>query len=564
MRAIDRIIEVKVRGGHLTKDNRNAGTQHEANVTFLRIDFDEGWDSYAKKVTFWDALMGNPVKRTLTTDMLENVQASTRVYLIPIPGEAMGEGGDLTFIVDGYYVEPFFGYREYLTLSAPVEGVDEYTIGLADVLNEEEQDALRGRQLSIDGKVYTIVGVGYKGDSQHTILTLGEAPVGVEEGKLIYPADGKRKRSLADTLWVKPAPIEEDAAEPTDPTPTQAEQLQVQIDHIKDDIQDAEVAAGNALRYAEEAETSANGATAAAQYAAQQANSALEATSIASLAAGAAQKSADAAAKSEASADEHKAAAQAAAEAAEQNKVDSEACQKAAEAAHAAADAANTSAAASASAAAASAASANENAVIAKNAKDAAATSASTAESAAITAQTNANATMNFASNAAASADAAQAAADAAAAAVNGGTVAEAIAKHNTSTDAHSDMRTELSAVARAKTGGEIDQRLQNRVEKSGDTMTGILTFDTPGLFSAFQKKRTIGDVNYLMRAGIGNDGNGASLCMRLFSVAADGTETVVSHIEADSTGVYWVSPGGIKKTIAHSGNLGVLTAGVE
>ena len=97
-----------------------------------------------------------------------------------------------------------------------------------------------------------------------------------------------------------------------------------------------------------------------------------------------------------------------------------------------------------------------------------------------------------------------------------------------------------------------------------GDVMTGILTFDTPGLFSAFQKKRTVNGKNYIMRAGIGNDGNGVAVCLRLFQVAADGTEAVESHIEADRSGVYWVSPGGIRKTIAHSGNIGVLTASVE
>ena len=37
---MDRIIEIKVNGSHLTKDSRYAGVQHEANAKSLRIEFD--------------------------------------------------------------------------------------------------------------------------------------------------------------------------------------------------------------------------------------------------------------------------------------------------------------------------------------------------------------------------------------------------------------------------------------------------------------------------------------------------------------------------------------------
>lgn len=99
---MDRIIEVKVNGNHLTKDNRYAGVQGEANVTSLRIEFDAGWDGYAKKVTFWNALGENPVERTLTTNLLEDITKSTRIYLCPIPGEPLVHAGDIDFVVDGY------------------------------------------------------------------------------------------------------------------------------------------------------------------------------------------------------------------------------------------------------------------------------------------------------------------------------------------------------------------------------------------------------------------------------------------------------------------------------
>lgn len=173
MKRLDRIIEVKINGNYLTKDNKNAGVQHEGNVTALRIAFDSGWDGYAKKVTWWDAKGGNPVETTLTTNLLEDMVASTRIYLAPIPAEPLAEAGWCTFVIDGY-------------------------------------------------------------------------------------ADGKRCRSIADTLLVKAAPFQENAGEPADPTPTQAEQLQEQIDTLLDDITEqqtlAATAASTASSKAEEAE----------------------------------------------------------------------------------------------------------------------------------------------------------------------------------------------------------------------------------------------------------------------------------------------------------------------
>ena len=151
---MDRIIDVKVNGYYLTKNNLCAGVQHEANSNRLRITFDDGWDGYAKTVTFWDARGENPVKRTLTTDLLENAAESTRIYLVGIPGEPMEYAGMMQFVIDGY-------------------------------------------------------------------------------------VDGKRMRSIGDRLRVKEAPWEPDAAEPTDPTPSQAEQLQAEIDRIQSTIQQA-------------------------------------------------------------------------------------------------------------------------------------------------------------------------------------------------------------------------------------------------------------------------------------------------------------------------------------
>ena len=181
---MDRRIEVKINGNYLTKDNKNAGVQHEANVTFLRIEFDEGWDAYAKKVTFWNALGLNPVERTLTADLLEDLAASARIYLVPIPGEPLEEAGLCTFVVDGYI-------------------------------------------------------------------------------------NGKRQRSVSDVLTVKPAPFIENAGQPADPTPTQAEQLQVQIEQLLPIIVEDKNAAIAAAEAAAQSEVSAaESARSAAQSAA--------------------------------------------------------------------------------------------------------------------------------------------------------------------------------------------------------------------------------------------------------------------------------------------------------
>lgn len=167
---MDRIIEVKVNGNHISKDNRTAGVRGEANVTGLRVTFDESWDSYAKTVTFWDSRGENPVERTLTTDRLENAVESMRVYIIPIPAEPMAEMGMFTFVIDGYI-------------------------------------------------------------------------------------DGKRKRSISDEFEVKYAPIADNAGEPADPNPSQAEQLQTQIDSIVDTIHEASVARAGAETARDEAVT---------------------------------------------------------------------------------------------------------------------------------------------------------------------------------------------------------------------------------------------------------------------------------------------------------------------
>lgn len=158
---MDRIINIEVNGNYVSKDNKNAGVRGEANVTKLRITFDESWDKYAKTVTFFDAYGNNPVKRVQTVDLIEDIVNDTKTYITPIPKEPLAIAGEMTFIIDGYI-------------------------------------------------------------------------------------DGKRKRSVKDTLIVEDAPDVDNAEEPTDPTATPYEDLQQQIDAIVPDIQAAIIAGQNA------------------------------------------------------------------------------------------------------------------------------------------------------------------------------------------------------------------------------------------------------------------------------------------------------------------------------
>ena len=96
------MINVRVNGYSIVKDNNCAGAQYESSSTKLRLEFSEDWDGFAKTITFWNALGSNPVRIILTINLLENAAKSTRVYIVPIPGEAMTEAGMCPFAIDGF------------------------------------------------------------------------------------------------------------------------------------------------------------------------------------------------------------------------------------------------------------------------------------------------------------------------------------------------------------------------------------------------------------------------------------------------------------------------------
>ena len=152
---MDRIINIKIAGTHLSKDNNTAGTKGEGNITNLLITFDEGWKGFAKTITFWNALGLNPVEGILT--IIENISEDPETYIVPIPAEAMEEAGMMTFVIDGY----------------SEENVEEKTVG-------------------------------------------------------------KRQRSIAGELEVEDSPIV--ASHPVDPTPTKAEELQLEIEFLSENV----------------------------------------------------------------------------------------------------------------------------------------------------------------------------------------------------------------------------------------------------------------------------------------------------------------------------------------
>ena len=102
--------------------------------------------------------------------------------------------------------------------------------------------------------------------------------------------DGKRKRSVQDTLIVEAAMIAENEGEPVDPTPTQAEQLQEQIETLLPTIQADKLAAEYAADMATlEADRAAQSAIDAQTYAAQVAANTSTATNAAKTAVNAAE-----------------------------------------------------------------------------------------------------------------------------------------------------------------------------------------------------------------------------------------------------------------------------------
>ncbi len=161
-----RVIHMALRGDAVRTDSSVAGVRGSGNVDTLVLGFDPSWDGFAKTVTWWDALGQNPVKRTLTADLLVDLAQDTRTYQVAIPPEPLAVAGRCQMVVDGYVA-------------------------------------------------------------------------------------GKRARSVCVELDVLCAPIAAAAGQPLDPTPTQAEQLQGEIDSVLGDLAQVKRAAAHGPYVAE-------------------------------------------------------------------------------------------------------------------------------------------------------------------------------------------------------------------------------------------------------------------------------------------------------------------------
>lgn len=301
---MDRIIEVKVNGNYVFKDSQNAGSQGEGNITALRIEFDDGWDGFSKIITWWDAKGENPTSRVLTTDLLEDITASSRVYLILIPPEPLAIWGKCMFAIDGYTN----GKRQK---SAYAEMIVKPNGNGQDVMIEEPSPGqIEQLQVQIDAIMEDIAKAAVAADAKEAAAkSASEAAVSASNAA----------KSASDAASSAQAAASSQSAASTSATNAKNSETAAQ---------NSATAAGTAQKAAEtakaEAGTAAAQASESAQRAAQSASSAASSASaavqnatVAYNAASAAKTSETNAAKSASDANAAKTAAQTAQEAAE-------------------------------------------------------------------------------------------------------------------------------------------------------------------------------------------------------------------------------------------------------
>ena len=487
---MDRLIEVKVRGNFVSKDNKNAGTQGEYNITTMRIEFDEGWDGYAKHLTFWNAYGENPVKRILTADLLEDITANTRIYAVKIPGEPLAEAGEMSFVIDGYI-------------------------------------------------------------------------------------DGVLQRTVEDRLTVKPANSAEDAGQPADPTPSQAQQLQAEIDAVMVEIQKASTAAASAEAAAKSAEEARVSAGAAATSAAE-AKTCEENAAKSVTAAEAAKKAAEAAkTEVENAASEATSSAQAAAQSASAASTsEKNAAASASTAANSiqSANASQQAAAQSASAAASSANAAAQSAAKAgaseKNAAESE-TAAKQAQAAAEKARDEAQgivggdfATRTEAQGYASTAESnANSYTDEKIAAIPAPDVSGQINAHNSAADAHSDIRTlannAATAAANAQSTANEAKAAAEEAANSASSFELLAEYKTAGSY-AFTVPDDVDELGVLVLGGGGSGGFARNYNSSGYAALASGggSGEIVQAVLSKANGDF--SPGAALAVVVGAGGASV------
>lgn len=101
MKTIDRLINAYIQGSYLRLDGKMAGVQGESRMKTLRLHLSPEWLELTKKVLFMDAKGQNPVSVLLSSEVESYVNGTELVFDVLIPGDALAEAGECTFIVSG-------------------------------------------------------------------------------------------------------------------------------------------------------------------------------------------------------------------------------------------------------------------------------------------------------------------------------------------------------------------------------------------------------------------------------------------------------------------------------
>lgn len=143
-----REIRAEVSQSFVKLSSERAGVRGESNAARVKLSFDQSWDGLAKKVTWWDARGLGAVEVLLTADLLEDITASTRVYITTVPPEATRYAGRCTMVIDGCQ-----GETRVRSLSVGLEVSD------APIFNDPfiENDPTPSRAEQLQGEIDTLL-----------------------------------------------------------------------------------------------------------------------------------------------------------------------------------------------------------------------------------------------------------------------------------------------------------------------------------------------------------------------------------------------------------------------
>lgn len=98
----------------------------------------------------------------------------------------------------------------------------------------------------------------------------------------------------------------------------------------------------------------------------------------------------------------------------------------------------------------------------------------------------------------------------------------------------------DYNVYVRTKIGGTWGEwyQLTNRVDKAGDTMTGILSFNNKDEYAAINKTRTVNNKDYSIDVGCGNVGGSGCVALQ----CKNSSNTVIGRLEVSASGVSFMN----------------------